>query len=279
MVIALATAIVACSNGGDDPTVPPNPTSTPRPSTATAEPTSTETTVPSTPTPSPTATPSPTPSPTPTPVAPNVAYFAIFDLAESLGVSQNTISITSYDQETWPNSAYGCPAPGMFYAEGQVSGWNVTLLAGGDSYEYHTDINGELAVNCTKNLDEIANSVNVVELADLRSTTEIEMRRRDATGDFVLKATVTEQSEIDAIVDTLDVLVHPSPEASCTEVFRVVFKTSSGEQVIGTICGGNSRLIRGDQAFWEGQDANAPREFSDIIGPYFSNDPNPGVPE
>lgn len=160
-----------------------------------------------------------------------------------------------------------------------MNGWRVILDAGGETYEYHTDSSGSVIVNCSDSRSLEQQLINVVELADLRSATSIEMRRRVGSGEFVLKATVTDPEQIDAILDTLDVPVLPGPAASCTEVFRLVFVTPSGNQTIGTICGGNSRLVRGDQSFWADQDAEAPDEFSAIIGPYFADDPIPTLPE
>lgn len=168
--------------------------------------------------------------------------------------------------------------PGTVYLPAEVSGWNVKMSANGQSYEYHTDESGDVLINCTENRDIERRTMNIVSRGDLRSTTLIEMRRRDGTGQFALKSTVTESSEIKAIVDALDVPVLLGPAASCIEVFRLVFVTSSGNHTIGTICGGNSRLIRGDQEFWAGQDANAPVEFGAIIGPYFSDEPIPVIP-
>ena len=278
LAIALTVAIIGCNSGDSDATVPPNPTSTPRPATATTVPTATMPVATSTP--SATPTPTPTPTATPTPPLPDGPYSAFLrDLIDNYDASPGSISLISFDEDSWPSTAYGCPAPGAFYAQVEVDGWNLLVEADGNTYEYHTDLDGDVAINCTVNREQIANSINLVEEANLRTTTEIEMRRRDANGDFVLKWTVSDQTEIDEIVDTLDVLVYPSTAASCTEVFRVIFKTATGDETIGTICGGNARLIRGDQSFWTGMDANAPTEFSDIIGPYFSNDPAPGLPE
>lgn len=152
------------------------------------------------------------------------------------------------------------------------------MTAAGDSYEYHTDDSGEVLVNCTENREIERQAINIVGLANLRTTTAIEMRRRDGTGEFVLKNTVTDPTVIKTIVDVLDVPVLPEPAATCTEVFRLVFVTSTGDQTIGAICGGNSRLIRGEQPFWQGQDAEAPPEFSALIGPYFSDEPLPEFP-
>ncbi len=274
---ALLVTAVACGGNGDDrATVPPNPTSTPRP---TEVPAPTETPLPpatSTPTP-PTPTPAP-PTPTPTPVTPTAAFLAQLDLAGRLNIGPNTITILDYEPGTWPTSAYGCPLPGTVYLQVEVTGWNVSLRGPDQTYEYHTDEDGQVLVNCTENRDIERRTINIVSLADLRSTTSIEMRRRDSTGAFALKNTVTEPAEIEAIVDTLDVPLLPGPAASCTEVFRLVFITPGGDQTIGTICGGNSRLVRGDQSFWAGQDAEAPSEFGSIIGPYFADEPIPTLP-
>jgi hypothetical protein len=152
------------------------------------------------------------------------------------------------------------------------------LEANGKLYEYHTDGSGDTLINCTENIAQLASAINIVELAGLRSTTEIEMRRRDATGAYILKSIVTTPAEITSIVDALDTPVLPVPAANCLAVFQVVFVTPAGNQTIGTICGRNSRLIRGDQSFWAGQDADAPAEFSSSIGPYFSDEPLPVLP-
>lgn len=268
--LMLITAI-GCSSGSS-PTAEPTSIPTVEPTATVAEPTATATA-----TPRPTSTPPPTP--TPTPVTPNAAFLAQLDLASRLSVGPNTISITDYERGTWPSSAYGCPLPGTVYLQVVVSGWTVTLSAAGESYEYHTDENGDVLVNCTENRELEARTINIVSLADLRTATSIEMRRRDATGEFVLKSTVTEPSEITAILDVLDVPIIRGDRATCTEVFRLVFITPSGNQTFGAICGGNSRLIRGDQSFWQGQDAESPDEFSSLIGPYFSDEPIPTLPE
>lgn len=272
MTVVLAAAAIGCGSNSAPETRAPNPTPTSRP-TATPEPTATPS-----PVPTPTSTPAPTPTPTPTPLPPDAEVFARFDLADHLGISANDISIDSFEESSWPSAAYGCPAPGQLYAQVVVTGWILQLNASGEIYEYHTDENGDTVVNCTLNNELAASAVNIVERANLRTTTQIEMRRRDGTGEFVLKSTVTNPDEIDAIIDTLDLLVLPGPADDCIEVFRLVFATADGPQTIGTICGGNSRLIRGGQSFWAEQDAEAPPEFNAIIGPYFATDPPPGFP-
>ncbi len=273
----LLMAVVACGGNNDErPTVPPNPTSTPRP-TATPEPTATATAV-STPTPAPTPTPTPPPTPTPTPATPNAAFLAQLDLASRLDIGPNTITIIDYDRGDWPSSAYGCPLPGTVYLPVVVTGWSIKLLAQDKTYEYHTDSSGDVLVNCTENRDLERQTFNLVSAGDLRSTTKIEFRRRNIDGEFVLKSTVDDPNKIEEIVDVLDVPMLRGPAATCTEIFRLIFFTPTGNQTVGTICGGNTRLIRGDGDFWQGQDAEAPPEFSTLIGPYFADDPFPTLP-
>ncbi len=212
-------------------------------------------------------------------MAPDAAFFALFDLADQLGVPPNSITVQSYAEDSWPSSALGCPEPGTIYLPVVTDGWQVILATSDDTYEYHVDEAGDILRNCTLSSEQLADSINVVELADLRTTTLIEMRRRDASGDFVLKNSVTEPDEITAIVDTLDVPLLPQPAASCTEIFRLVFVTASGNHTFGTICGGQPHLLRGDQTFWSGQDTQAPPEFGAIIGPYFAAEPLPQPPQ
>lgn len=274
----LMVIIVGCGGNSDpEATAGLNPTSTPRP-TATSGPEPTATPIP-TATPSPTPAPTATPTATPTPVEPDVAFQALFNLADSLEVPPNTISITSYSQSSWPTSALDCPGFGVTYSDGTISGWIVNLEVDGSPYEYHVSESGDTLVNCTENRALMASAVNIVELAGLRTATKIEMSRLTATGEYDLKATITVASEITSIVDTIDLLMLPGPAEDCQPSFQLVFFTPSGDQTIQTICRGNVQLIRGDQAFWAGQDALAPTEFGSVIGPYFSGDQIPELPE
>jgi hypothetical protein len=189
--------------------------------------------------------------------------------------------VRSYEEATWPAADYGCPAPGTLYAQGEVSGWIIEIEHEGDVYEFHADagdVSGDTLVNCTRNRALLEDAVNIVELAGLRATTKIEMRRLNAGGTYDLKNTVTDPAQIDAIVDGIDVPVILSAATACTPVFEMTFFTPSGDQTFRTICGANTRMLRGDQSFWGGMDAAVPREFGSIIGPYFSDEPLPVPP-
>ena len=60
-------------------------------------------------------------------------------LADRLGASVDAISVESVEEVTWPDSALGCPEPGMMYLQVLTSGYRIVLSAEGTEYVYHTD--------------------------------------------------------------------------------------------------------------------------------------------
>jgi hypothetical protein len=72
---------------------------------------------------------------------------AILDLAERLQVSSDETSILNVAPVDWSDDSLGCPIPGQAYAQVLTPGYQVTLQAGGQRYEYHTDI-GDHVVLC-----------------------------------------------------------------------------------------------------------------------------------
>jgi hypothetical protein len=64
------------------------------------------------------------------------------DLASRLGIETGKITLMKADEKLWPNSALGCPRPGVFYPSGRVPGFQVWLEVEGTEYIYNTDFNG-----------------------------------------------------------------------------------------------------------------------------------------
>ena len=64
------------------------------------------------------------------------------DLAQRRGVAAEDLdySVVSAERRDWPDSALGCPAPGMMYMQVITPGYLVEVEAGGESYSYHTDL-------------------------------------------------------------------------------------------------------------------------------------------
>jgi hypothetical protein len=60
-------------------------------------------------------------------------------LAEYAGVLPRDVRLVSAEPVTWGNTALGCPAPDIAYAEVIVEGWLITLKAEEKVYTYHTD--------------------------------------------------------------------------------------------------------------------------------------------
>lgn len=257
-------------------TVPIGPTPTSGPT-----PTATQTT-PSTPVPSPTptATPTPTstPTPTPTPEPPDIVFITMAFLAAELSAPASEFSLVSYEQAVWPSADLGCPEPGAFYAQAQTSGWIFFIERNSETTEYHFDETGEVIANCTTNRQAFESAINLVEEAGLAGASRIDIGRRTSSGDYNLVATIEDPDVIRQLVDILDLPIARTAVTECLPVFEVTLATAGGDQTFQIICSGNTRLIRGNQAFWEGMDGIAPAELASLIGPFVSGGPPPGLP-
>lgn len=74
-----------------------------------------------------------------TPTIEDLLTIVIQDLSSRLGVPPAAIEVQSAEQTDWPNSSLGCPFPGYNYADVITPGYQITLVALGISYIYHTD--------------------------------------------------------------------------------------------------------------------------------------------
>ncbi len=64
-------------------------------------------------------------------------------------VPLDKVGFVSIKPKQWPNTALGCPKPGMFYAQHVTPGYVVMLRIGHRTYEVHTDRMGT-AVMCAR---------------------------------------------------------------------------------------------------------------------------------
>ncbi len=78
---------------------------------------------------------------------------AIFqdDLTRRARVKHDAITVVSATEQQWPDSAMGCPQPGMMYSQMIVPGYRVVLQASGNRYAYHSDRGGNFIV-CSNGL-------------------------------------------------------------------------------------------------------------------------------
>lgn len=67
-------------------------------------------------------------------------------LADRLGVDVETISVTNIEAVDWSDAALGCPMPGQTYAQVLTPGFEIVLSVDGETYTYHTDMEGAMVL-------------------------------------------------------------------------------------------------------------------------------------
>lgn len=64
------------------------------------------------------------------------------DLVQRLGLSTVAdVRLVSVEARDWPDTSLGCPQEGFMYAQVITPGFRIILEAGGERYEYHSDMN------------------------------------------------------------------------------------------------------------------------------------------
>ena len=82
------------------------------------------------------------------PVAGSVEAKVAQALSKKTGVDTSKLVLTAKDALDWPDSALGCPAPGMMYSQIVTPGFKLIYSDGAKTYEVHTDRSGNRAVLC-----------------------------------------------------------------------------------------------------------------------------------
>ncbi len=287
MLIVLA---VACRGGDGDSTPVPTAMSEATASGITAtsvpDPTAAPTAVPTlaptataAPQPTATATPRP-PTPTPTPSSPSRARAKAMSLAASeLGLAPSDITVLSQDPETWPTTGMGCELPGQIYAQTQVSGWKIVMNGEGVTLEVHADSLGENVVSCAAaTILGSSPSLDLVSTANLVGVTSIRILAPQPGVDPVEVVRVDDLDRIAIALEALAGETHLTDKSDCTSLFQIDFVSDAGTVSFLYACPGTSEVIRGDQAFWDGQDGIAPGPFQKIINEALSAREFPAFP-
>lgn len=68
---------------------------------------------------------------------------ALDDAANRSATARADIKVTSAEAVTWPDSALGCPQPGMLYTQALVAGYRIVLQAGNQVLNYHASARGK----------------------------------------------------------------------------------------------------------------------------------------
>lgn len=76
---------------------------------------------------------------------------AIEDLVQGQALaSADEVRLVSVEAREWPDTSLGCPKEGFMYAQVITPGFQILLEAGGQQYDYHTDLN-QTVVLCELN--------------------------------------------------------------------------------------------------------------------------------
>ncbi len=148
----------------------------------------------------------------------------------------------------------------------QVSGWKVIVNGGGITLEIHTDGLGENVISCAEALSLASTpSLNLVEAATLTDITSIVVLALPPGSDPVEFVRVDDESRIAIALDALAGVTHLTEISDCTPLFQLDFVSDAGTVSFLYACPGAGETIRGDQAFWNGQDGIAPGPFQKLI--------------
>lgn len=80
--------------------------------------------------------------PTSTPAVPGAdspdVRRAVADLADTLDLAAEDVSVVDVEEVTWRDGSLGCAEKGMSYTQAMVDGQRIVLEVGGTRYEYHS---------------------------------------------------------------------------------------------------------------------------------------------
>lgn len=83
------------------------------------------------------------------------------DLASSLGIDVSKIQLVTLEYVDWPDSGLGCHEPNTLYLQAITPGYRIVLEAGGQKFEYHTELNGRFVLCKDASAEPVASAVTV----------------------------------------------------------------------------------------------------------------------
>jgi putative hemolysin len=111
--------------------------------------------------------------------------------------------------------------------------------------------------------------INVVELAGLKDTTEIQILEfaMASVSEYGHRLTISDAGTIARIVAALDVDLELGPRVRCPAVYVLRFQLAGGSAVeFGYGCDAeNPTFLRGNQGYWQGMDGQVPDGFNALI--------------
>lgn len=122
---------------------------------------------------------------------------------------------------------------------------------------------------------DIPASINLVSLANLRETTQIDLVRREDRNETTsarleLLFVFTDEQTIYSLVNSLDNDLELNPPASCPSNYSLVFHLADGRRhEFDYACEmASPSFLRGGQEFWHSLDVIVPDSFNRLISGY-----------
>ena len=150
--------------------------------------------------------------------------------------------------------------------------YHVTLDDSETAFHWEGDVDAQGKVLVPTSWEETAvsasDTINIVELADLHNTVGIEICRLDCAS-YTPLFTLGNPEQIANLIDALDTDMPLKPQARCPATYQLRFIQSDGQHYdFGYTCQMMTpTFLRGNQAFWQGQDAVAPDAFNELMLP------------
>lgn len=120
----------------------------------------------------------------------------------------------------------------------------------------------------------VPSSLNIVKMADLQETVGIEVCRLDCAS-YTPLFTIGDPELIADLIRALDTDMPLRPHARCPATYKLRFILVDGQHYdFGYTCQMRTpTFLRGNQAFWHGQDAIAPDAFNELMLPLIAHEP------
>lgn len=78
---------------------------------------------------------------------------AIEEVKKLTHAQDSDVKILKQEYTDWPDTSLGCPTPGFAYAQVIVPGYNIVLQVDGEQFEYHTDLNKDVKLCKSKQVE------------------------------------------------------------------------------------------------------------------------------
>ena len=119
-------------------------------------------------------------------------------------------------------------------------------------------------------------STNLTQSLGLDRASRIIFSRRTAQGQWIIE----DPEKIAEFAEVLDVELTLVNEKPCDTVFQLDFEIDGKTEALNFFCDEPKDWYRigGDQSLWQETQGTMPREMLNLISPYLSGEPPPGLP-